>query len=268
MSKQLCTADLHIHTNLSFCAPRTTSVASYLEHCGREGITRLGMTNHLYAASKEGIQGLSYLEYSLQGKTEIERIKDKCGVEMLFGCESEIFWGEEAGLRPQDAKHFDYVLLAASHIFNFMHIYNKMDLSTPEKVRKLVLEQFKRACRTEYDIPSGICHPLYPICCPWEQEVVDGMTEEEMEECYSLAAEKGKSIEIHACIYRNGTQLDEDGISPSYVRLLTVAKKCGCKFHFGSDAHAPNGFTGVHSKLELAARRAGITEADLWELAR
>ena len=131
-----------------------------------------------------------------------------------------------------------------------------------------LLKQFCRACMVEYDIPVGICHPLYPICCPWEQEVVDGITDAQLTECFSLAAERNRSIEIHACLYRNGTELDAEGISPSYIRLLTAAKKCGCRFHFGSDAHAPGSFTGTHAKLERAAQRSGITESDLWEVGR
>ena len=201
-------------------------------------------------------------------KKEIDELRSRTDVKILMGCESEIFWGQEAGLRPEDAAHFDYVLLAPSHIFNWIRMYDNVDLSTPDKVRDVLLAQFCRACRTEYDIPTGICHPLYPICCPWQQEVVDGITDSQLEECFSLAAEKKRSIEIHACLYRNGTQLDGEGLSPSYIRILTAARKCGCKFHFGSDAHAPESFVGSHRKLERAAQRIGITEEDLWSVIR
>lgn len=51
--------------------------------------------------------------------------------------------------------------------------------------------------------------------------------------------------------------------------MLSIAKECGCKFHFGSDAHeAKYAFLGVHSLLERAAKRAGITEYDIWHVAR
>lgn len=265
---RICRTDLHLHTNYSFCAPKDTYIESYLPHCAAEGIRTIGISNHLYATEINGIKGLSYLDYILQGKAEAETLRKTTDVRILYGCESEIFWGQEAGLRPEDAHHFDYVLMAASHIFNWLPMYKNVDLSSADKVRDILLKQFCRACMVEYDIPVGICHPLYPICCPWEQEVVDGITEAQLTECFSLAAERNRSIEIHACLYRNGTQLDEDGISPSYTRLLTAAKKCGCKFHFGSDAHAPGSFTGTHAKLERAAQRSGITEADLWEVGR
>lgn len=63
MYKQhLCRSDLHVHTNHSLCAPRSTQVESYLPFCEDEGIHLLGITNHLYA---EGgyIHSTPYLDY-------------------------------------------------------------------------------------------------------------------------------------------------------------------------------------------------------------
>ena len=67
-SKKLCVADLHLHTNLSACAPKTTTVSSYLEHCNSEGIKKIGISNHLY--SDKGI------EHTLQIKDEIHALQD------------------------------------------------------------------------------------------------------------------------------------------------------------------------------------------------
>ena len=95
------------------------------------------------------------------------------------------------------------------------------------------------------------------------------MTDDQLGECYTLAAQTKKSIEIHACLYRDTVELDSEGLSPTYIRMLSIAKECGCQFHFGSDAHeAQYAFSGVHRLLERAATRAGITEYDLWPLAR
>lgn len=263
----LCRADLHLHTNLSFCAPKETQIASYLPLCEAEGITTLGISNHLYA-TEPMIGDMTYLDYALQARREIEHLRSGTDIRFLLGCESELFPGQMPGLRAEDAHHFDYVLIAASHMFNWIRMYDGIDLSTPDKVRAVMVDQFCRACRLDYDIPVGICHPLYPICCPWEQEVVDGLTDETLADCFSLAAARGVSIEIHACLYRNGTKRDEEGLSPSYLRLLSAAKACGCKFHFGSDAHDPKMFGGVHTRLARAAERIGLTEDDLWSVCK
>lgn len=266
--KKLCRADLHIHTNRSRCSPRETTVSAYLPYCKGEGIKTIGISNHIYKPSVLGVKYPENINYALSVREEIDAIQNKTDVKILLGCEVETFHSQDVGVSVADARAFDYVLLAASHIFNWKHEYDGFDLSTPEAVKKILIENFVRACEVEYDVPVGICHPLYPIMCPFEYDVVRSFTDEELEDCFTLAAQKRRSIEIHACLSRNGTPLDDEGISPSYVHFLEVAKKCGCKFHFGADIHVPSHFSGSHEKLEIAARRVGITEDDLWELAK
>ncbi len=269
-NEKIYSSDLHVHTNLSLCAPRTTTLESYLPYCMENGICQLGVSNHIYKPELLSVRKIddSPVELALRIRKDIDELSGKYPIDLLLGCEVETFFGQQPTLSKADSRFFDYVLLAPSHIFNLMHEYAHFDLSTPLKVHDLILEQFRRACLIEFDAPIGICHPLYPISCPWEQEIVDSFTRDELEECFRLAAERDISIEIHACLMRKGTKLDADGLSPSYLRMLSIAKECGCKFHFGSDAHEPAVFDGANSGLELAARRLGITRDDLWSVVR
>ena len=259
-SLKLCQSDLHLHTNLSCCAPETTFAESYLPYCDSEGIKTLGFSNHLYTWRK--------LEETLKIRDEIEKIKANSDLKILVGCEAETVFGAEPDLDPRDSSLFDYVLLAPSHILNIRKRYNHIDLDDIDTYRELLVENFKAACRLQYKVPTGIAHPLYPICHKAQQEVLDGISDEQLVECFTLAAQNDKSIEIHACIYRGTVELDQDGLSPTYIKFLKIAKQCGCKFHFGSDAHKPETFIGSHAKLERAARRAGITQNDLWSIAK
>ncbi len=259
-SEKLCVADLHLHTNLSLCAPRDTTISSYLPFCAQEGIKKIGISNHLYFNKS--------IDNILQTKNEILALQDSLSVKVLLGCEMEVFPEEEPLLNKENAHHFDYVLMAPSHIFNLMDKYKNFDLSTPDKIRSMLMENFKRACLLDLGVPTAICHPLYPLCAPDQQEILDGMTDEQLADCYTLAAQHDKSIEIHACLYRNTVTLDEEGLSPSYIRMLAIAKECGCKFHFGSDAHEAKSFVNKHGLLQRAAERAGICKDDLWHLAR
>ena len=262
-------ADLHLHTRLSFCAPQTTAADAYLPLCGEEGITVLGFSDHIYPAryiTERRIPEGRGAAYALRLKPELEALRTKTEIRLLLGGESEMFYGQEPALTYEEAKDFDYVLLAASHILNMPREYEKYDLSTPEKLRRMVLEQFYNACLLDFPVPVGICHPLYPLCSPYEQEVVDDITDSELADCLTLAAKRNRSIEIHACLFRKGTALDRDGLSPTYLRVLSAAKACGCRFHFGSDAHEPAAFAGTHRLLHLAAEKVGITPEDMWEL--
>jgi len=259
-SKKLCVTDLHLHTNLSGCAPADTTIQTYLAHCAEEGIQRIGISNHLY--SHRGI------DHTLQIRDEIRALQNTASVEILVGCEMELFYDEDIMLQKENASLFDYVMIAPSHIFNKMRHYENFDLSTSENIRKIIIDNFKRACVLDLGVPTAICHPLYPICAPAQQEILDGMTDQMLTECYSMAAEHQKCIEIHACLYRGSVDLDEDGLSPSYIRMLSIAKQCGCRFYFGTDAHRASDFVGRHALLERGAKRAGIGEEDLWPMAR
>jgi histidinol phosphatase-like PHP family hydrolase len=256
----ICVADLHLHTNLSACAPSDTTLKSYLPYCAQEGIKKIGISNHLY--TDKGI------EHTLKIKNEIQEIQKDLPIQVLVGGEMELYYGREPMLQKSNAKEFDYVLVAPSHIFNQIHMYENFDLSTTDKIRHLLIENFKSACQLELGVPTGICHPLYPICAPNQQEILDGITDKQLSDCFCLAAQNNKSIEIHACLYRDTVTLDAEGLSPSYIRILSIAKECGCKFHFGTDAHRPEEFIHRHSLLERAAMRANIREENLWDLAR
>lgn len=257
---RLCIADLHLHTNLSACAPNSTTIYSYLEHCESEGIKKIGISNHFY--EDKGI------DHILKIQNDIQSLQKSLKAQVLMGCEAEVYYDKEPTLKKEEARQFDYVLLAPSHIFNQLHRYKNFDLSDVDKIRRLITENFKQACYQDLGAPTAICHPLYPIGAPNQQEILDGMTDELLEECFKLAAKHNKSIEIHACLYRDTVTLDEEGLSPSYIRMLSIAKKCGCKFHFGSDAHRSEDFINKHQLLERAAKRAGICKDDLWHLAK
>lgn len=269
--KSLWYGDLHVHTNCSYCAPQDITAESYLPFIEQENIGVLGFSDHLYYAGAMPEQERKESEYPavervLKIKNELQALKQKTDCRLLLGCEVETVYGREPSLPRELAGQFDYVLLAASHILNLAGYYQNYDLSTPEKLRDLMIERFLYACNYDYPVPTGICHPLYPICSPIEQEIVDGISDSKLADCFTLAAKKNISIEIHACLYRKGTALDGEGLSPSYLRVLSAAKACGCHFHFGSDAHDPFGFCEKHERLRRAAERVGITKEDMWKL--
>ncbi len=260
--------DLHLHTNLSFCAPAETLPDDYLPYCDEENVRVLGISNHLYKSDMleaEGMPERRGADYAKRILPRLDALRQQTDIKILFGCEVEIFAGQEPTLSREETKQFDYMLIAASHICNVIDEYKDFDLSTPDKLRELLIDRFRYACLLDYPVPTAICHPLYPICSPWEQEVVDGISDSTLADCFSLAAAHNVAIEIHACLYRKGTALDEEGLSSSYLRLLSAAKACGCRFYFGSDAHTAEAFRGVHALLHRAAERAGITSDDMWQ---
>lgn len=254
--------DMHTHTNLSFCSRSDVTIKSYLPYCKQEGIKVLGISNHIYFTDDSPKKVYTTM------RKELERLKDNLPCKVIVGAEVETVYNLEPNLTREQSKNFDYVLLASSHVFNTFSRYSGYDLSTPEKARDMYIKNFKRALSFDFEVPVGICHPLYPICCPWEEEIVNGITDEQYAECFALAKKKDVSIEIHACLYRRGTTLNENGYSDAYYHLLEIAKAEGCKFHFGCDAHTPDAFIGKHEILFNVAERLGLTKKDIWEIAK
>lgn len=261
--------DLHVHTNLSNCAPKETVPSSYIPYCNSEEIKTIGFSNHIYPNSwirHQEVGENAGFDRVMRIRPDLEKLRKSTDLRILLGGEVEVVYGKEPSLTKELSKNFDYILIAASHVMNIMFEYTNYDLSTPDKLRDLIIERFEYACNLDYPVPMGICHPLYALCTPWEQEVIDGISDSKLADCFTLARKKNKSIEIHACLYRPGTQRNELGISPSYLRMLSAAKACGCHFHFGADAHSVSAFSGVHSTLRKAAEIVGITKEDMWNL--
>ena len=54
----------------------------------------------------------------------------------------------------------------------------------------------------------------------------------------------------------------ENGFSSLYLTMHTIARECGCKFFFGSDAHHPNEMKGYQAMAKFA-EACGIGESNL-----
>ena len=272
MSTPILFSDLHVHTNKSLCAPRETTPASYIPYCESEGIRIMGISDHVYPTQM--IHDYGYPEDTrmsrlLSLRPALAEAEASSGIKYLLGCEIDYF--DCVGhpyISPEESLQFDYVLFASSHILNYPHMYTAYDLQSPDVLRKLTIERFVAACKLDYPVPMGICHPLYPICSPYQAEIIDGISDATLKELFSMAAEKNISIEIHACLYRKDTPHNEYGLSDHYLRILSAAKNCGCKFHMGSDAHEPNAFIGSHEKLRKAAELLGLTDDHVWDVAK
>ena len=272
MPQNFLFSDLHVHTNKSLCAPRETTPSSYIPCCEAEGIRLIGITDHVYPEDMLAQYGYPHdnrVERLLELRPALREAEKNSGIRYLLGCEIDYF--DCVGhpyILPEESVGFDYVLLAASHILNYPEKYSAYDLHSPDVLRKLTIERFVAACGLDYPVPMGICHPLYPICSPYQAEIIDGISDTTLKELFSVAAEKHISIEIHSCLYRNDTPHNEYGLSDHYLRILAAARDCGCQFHMGSDAHAASAFMGSHDRLRKAADLLGLTEDHIWDVAK
>ena len=80
---------------------------------------------------------------------------------------------------------------------------------------------------------------------------------------FSKAAKLGCGIELNLFDI-NFDDVDDDAWS--ILRIYQIAKKCGCKFYCGSDAHHPYEFDNAKAFFDRAIDLLELTEDDKFHL--
>jgi histidinol phosphatase-like PHP family hydrolase len=232
--------DLHCHTNLSFCAPRESSLQVILQALKKAGVTTAGIANHLWDSRVPGASSWyapQNVEHVLSIREEYRQLsaEERSGIKLYFGCETEYVGQGRVALKEDEAKKFDFVLVPAHH-FHMKNFVIPGTMEDAAAIRRLLLARFVECCSINFVF--GIAHPFMVLGFPGrEDEILSGITDGEFETVFKHAAAKGKSVELNICAIHQKTALDGDGLPAEYRRMFTLAAGCGCKFHLGSDAH-------------------------------
>lgn len=226
--------DIHIHTSLSKCAREDSGFHGYAAELSRRDVSVAGFADHLWDNDVPGasdwyrsqdIARLLPFRKELSG----QRIP---GVRLLFGCETEYIGNRIVGLTPEHAELFDYVLVPPHH-FHMGGFVRPPQITGGKELTRLFITRFLEVC--DIDFAFGIAHPFAPLgFMDRAQEVLSALSDSSLTECFSAAAERKKSIEVNLSIL---LKLSEAGGLEEYQRIMTLAARCGCKFHLGSDAH-------------------------------
>ncbi len=103
-------------------------------------------------------------------------------------------------------------------------------------------------------VPVSIAHPFQPVGYGQYTEAMLALIEDAtFERLFKKAVALGVGLEI------NG-----ECNAPQMLRMLKIAKNCGCKFTLGSDAHSPNSMKGIFN-TEPTTDALGLTEEDLMD---
>ncbi len=106
-------------------------------------------------------------------------------------------------------------------------------------------------------IPVSVAHPFQPVgSAPLHNDMLKLISDNTFGELFEMAAKRGIGLEINNRV-RN----------PEVIRMLGVAKECGCKFTFGSDGHGKDEMQTVFD-VEKCFEPLGFTEDDLMDFVR
>ena len=251
--------DLHIHTHLSSCSrdPEQTTEA-VLRYARENGLKTVCVTDHYWDESVPGASGW----YAPQHTAHIRRslpLPQAEGVRFLFGCETELRADGVLGVSPERFAAFDFVIIPTTHL----HMTDFTVTGDENAAERAALWTDRLDAVLSMDLPFhkiGIAHPVCELIAPTRRmflETLRLLPENELERLFAKAARLGCGIELNAGDF--GFPEEE---TETVLRPFLTAKRCGCRFYCGSDAHAPKDFAGAARRFGRAVSLLDLTEDD------
>lgn len=262
--------DFHIHTGLSLCAERTVTLADYIEQAKKQGLNKIGISNHFWDKAIPGANEFYVpqdYDHVASLRPEIEAA-DVPGLRVYFGCECEYDpWRHGVACTEEVAEKFEYMLVPNSHT----HMMMPKEYYHPyEKHAEFMLQAYEDIldCPVSRYV-TAMAHPFEAVACPYDRWILtDLIPDDKYRRLFAKTAEKGIAVEINgSCFIEHAkTGLEEIRNAPS-MRIFRLAKEEGCKFLFGSDAHSVTHY-GYYGAMTVIAEILGLTEDDLAPIAR
>ena len=270
------THDFHIHTRLSICAgPNGGTLQGYLKTAKENGLTTLGFADHfwdagvgfdsLYINSKNVADVPNY--YKTQNFEHISALKreidetDTGDIRVLFGAEGEYDpVNHGVGVTEEVAEQLDFLIVPNSHTHMMMDVKY---YATPELHRDYMVKALEEivTCKVSKYVKS-IAHPFSPVQTSLEDtiKVLACTSDDTFKHLFTLCAEKGIALEFNSSLRNFFSNTSNAG---EYIRMFTIAKDCGCRFSFGSDAHSEGGHSKYVETCQLFVDTFGLKDSDI-----
>jgi len=257
--------DVHIHTTISPCSIVTdmARVDRYIEEARKAGLKTIGITDHIWdVAGGDDLHKSLTLERILSVKNQIP--PDVDDIRIMVGAEAEVCGGKDKiSISRERACNLEYLLIPVSHI-DAPSFDPEDKHATLKDIARLMVKRFHIATSIDAGTFVAIPHPFMAVGYkPMQDEILSYISEDEFSDCFGRAAEKNISIEIHMGSFPEILGQSFPGFqNETFIRILGIAKRMGCRFHFGSDSHSDNRIR-LLPKLEEYAKKAGITKEDM-----
>lgn len=273
----LVNQDYHLHSQLSTCsADPAQTTEQILQYAIDNGLTELCLTDHYW---DEDVPGASdwYKPQNTSHQLQALPLPQSEKVRFRFGCETELDMHCRLGISEKKMELFDFIIIPTTHL----HMAGfTIDGDADEAARADAWVN-----RLDYvlhqDLPFekiGIAHLTARLMggkgtpdpvtgkkvFPRDYlKILSFISDETMRELFSLAAKRGVGIELN--IPQGLFNLPEWRIQDT-MRPYRIAKKCGCKFYFGSDAHHPDKFDCICRHFQRLADYLELTESDRFNI--
>lgn len=259
--KYIIDNDLHIHSQISSCSNHPEQTAErILQYAEENGLKTICLTDHFWDDAVEGASGW-YMPQNYKHIAAAKPLPQTKSVRFLFGCETELNKYMTLGISEGKFDLFDFIIIPTTHFHMTDYTLTTEEAADARSKARAWVKRLEYVL--EMDLPfykTGIAHLTCGLIAPTREEYIEVLKlipEEEMERLFKKAAKLGVGIELNASDMKFS---DEE--TDIVLRPYRVAKKCGCKFYCGSDAHTPGEFENVKKIFERAVHLLGLTEDD------
>ena len=273
MSAFVIDHDYHIHSQLSSCSrdPEQTP-ERILKYAEGNGFREICLTDHFWDEAVPGASGW-YAPQNLAHIKEALPLPQSDKVRFLFGCETDMDKFFTVGISEKTCLEMDFIIVPTTHLhMSGFTIDASVGLGDDENAiiirTDLYVERFRRLL--EYDLPFrkvGIAHLSCGLVCKNPPgsilKVLAGIPDETFRELFTKTAKLGMGVELNL-----NPNLFEGENKREQFRPYFIAKECGCKFYFGSDAHHPAGLDGAFARFTAISEYLGLEESDKFAPAR
>lgn len=254
--------DIHIHSCLSTCSrdPEQNTEA-ILDYAKRNKLHTVCLTDHFWDRTVPGASDW-YAPQDYDHVTQSKPLPQAEGHTFLFGCETEFRADYVLGTPVPRMDDFSFVIIPTTHMHSEFALAPE-DADSNEHRAAAWVRRLDRVL--DMDLPFhkiGIAH----LACPLinrkgHLEVLDLIPTQELERVFTKAAARGCGIELNAMDFGFSDENAE-----RVLRIFRVAKKCGCKFYLGSDAHHPRDLESAIPNFQRAIDLLELTEDDKFAL--
>lgn len=259
--KYIIDNDLHIHSQLYLCSKdpeqNKENILSYAE---KTGLKTICLTDHFW---DEAVEPPSrwYERQNYEHITEAKPLPQGKDVKFLFGCEADLSKDLTLGVAREKFDSFDFIIIPTTHLHMMGFTISEEEGKTPEGRANAWIKRLEGVLNMDLPFHKiGLAHLTCALIAKPREEflkVLNLIPDEEMERLFEKAAQLGVGIELNMCDMSFSEEEKE-----TILRPYRIAKRCGCKFYCGSDAHTPSEFEGYKEIMERAVDLLGLTEDD------
>ncbi len=255
----LIDGDYHIHSRLSYCSKhKQQTKENILSYAIENHYKKIVLTDHVWdtlVSHRGGFyegQDVPYIASSLP-------LPQAEGVEFLFGCETDMDERGVIGLSPTNISLFDFIIVPTTHFSMIFGSEVSFAARAEAYVRRL-------DALLSSDLPFGkvgLAHATCPMIgrrgSYYEDhlDILDLVPDRELSRLFAGAAERGLAIELNFLPFR----YTEEEL-PRLLRPYRIAKEEGCRFYFGSDAHAPKDLREAPRNFARIVELLSLEESD------